>query len=139
MVEGLASFGESWRAIVQHLQQAADTNNWPVEPDQIMAGDWQGEGAVSTPAVVIYMVPGKKFDAQNIYSKVATCSLFVLVDGENDITESTDGAVGLAWKIVDALATLPITVRWSNRDKVLLDTVYGDFVVAQVEFEIWYK
>lgn len=138
MVKSIETFGKTWKTIVSHLQEAAGNGDWPVQPDQIMAGDWKGEANLAPPAVLVYLTPGKTFDAQNIYSRVATLNVFPLVEGDTDITESTDVAIDLAWKVVAALHSLPFTVRFSDRDRVRLDTVHGNLVVTNVQAEIWY-
>lgn len=137
MVKPDMSFGETWRAIVDHVRQSAADGSWDPQPN-VIAGDFQTD-TVDAPAVIVYMAPGKKFDVQNIYSRVATCTLFVCVSGSeyDDITKAVDPAIALGWSIAAAMDAMPITVRW-GREKVELDDVKSDYVTVSVTCEVWY-
>ena len=138
MVDGLKGFAQTWRDVVTHIQTTSTENDWPINAQDIKAGNWRDDTPTSIPGIIVYLTPGKTFDAQNIYSQVGTLDLFIVTAGDEDITKGTGDAVALAWKVVQALDGLGKTIRW-GREKVRLDTVYGDFVAAHVQCEVWYK
>lgn len=138
MVNGIVGFGETWRRIVQALRDAAETQGWDIDPEQIVAGNWRGDTVIAPPSILVYLRPGKDFDTQNVYDQVASLRVFPITPDGDDITHTTDHAVQLGWKIVEVLNKVGLTVRWP-RDKVKIDTVEDGWVAGEVRCEIWYR
>lgn len=134
---GVGGFTASWRHIVETLKAKAAERSWPVDPASIIEGNWRGDTAITPPAILVYMIPGKLFDVQSAHPHVATLSVFAVVPDTGDVAETTGNAVSLGWKIERVLSRVGLTIRW-GRDRVTLDTVADGFAATHVQCEVWY-
>ena len=135
---GLGTFADTWRHIIDAIQQATTAGDWGVDASQVIAGNWQADTEMAPPGIIVYLTPGKLFDVQNVTSQVATISVFPVIDAREDIVQTTGDVIALGWKVVQVLNSVGLTIRW-GREKVTLDTIADGWAASSVKCEVWYK